>query len=111
MHGADARRVLAMVCRRGGIESSDVGAIRIGRVATMIEVQRGVAERFAKAAGKVDKRDPRIVIRPWIPGSNDDQAPSAAPHKPSWRPPPSPGKRAYEPRAAGQAPPKRRKKG
>jgi len=63
-HGADTRRLLAMLCRRGGIESRDVGSIRIGRVASTVEIAADVADQFAEAAGKIDKRDPRIVIRP-----------------------------------------------
>lgn len=64
LHGADSRRMLAMLCRRGGIGSGDVGAIRIGRVASTVEIAADVAEQFGDAAGKTDMRDPRIVIRP-----------------------------------------------
>jgi ATP-dependent RNA helicase DeaD len=61
-HGADARRLLAMVCRRGGIASADVGAIRIGRFASQLEVSSSVAEAFEAAARRPDPRDPRVRI-------------------------------------------------
>ncbi|MFO0591039.1 MAG: DEAD/DEAH box helicase [Polyangiaceae bacterium] len=64
MHGAETRRMLAMLCRRGGIESRDVGSIRIGRIASTVEIASDVADQFAQAAGQVDERDPRIRIRP-----------------------------------------------
>ena len=61
-HGADARRMLPIVCRRGEIKGSDVGAIRIGRVWSTVEVAAEVAEAFARAAARPDPRDPRIAI-------------------------------------------------
>jgi ATP-dependent RNA helicase DeaD len=78
VHGADSRRMLAMLCRRGGIGSGDVGAIRIGHVASTVEVARDVAEQFAEAAGKTDLRDPRIVIRPMEGGGPAAAKPAAA---------------------------------
>lgn len=74
-HGADSRRLLAMLCRRGGIQSSDVGAIRIGRIASTVEIGSDVADQFSESASQVDARDPRIEIRPFTPGapSRDDR--------------------------------------
>ncbi len=62
--GADARRLLAIVCRRGRIRSNDVGEIRIGPTSSVIEVRKQVAAAFAKAAQAPDKRDPRVHIAP-----------------------------------------------
>jgi ATP-dependent RNA helicase DeaD len=62
-HGADARRLLAVVCRRGNIRGTDVGAIRIQRTHSLVNVNADVAERFARSAAKPDPRDPRIKIR------------------------------------------------
>ena len=59
-HGADARRLVAMACRRGGIAGRDIGAIRVGRQSSTIDVAANVAEDFARAAQKPDPRDPRI---------------------------------------------------
>jgi ATP-dependent RNA helicase DeaD len=63
VHGADARRLLALVCRRGNIQGSDVGAIRVGRTSSQVEVALDVAEAFARAASAPDPRDPRVRIR------------------------------------------------
>jgi len=62
--GADARRLLAIVCRRGRIRSNDVGEIRIGPTSSVIEVRTQVAAAFAKAAQAPDRRDPRVHIAP-----------------------------------------------
>ncbi len=62
--GADARRLLAIVCRRGRIRSNDVGEIRIGPTSSVIEIRTQVAAAFAKAAQIPDRRDPRVHIAP-----------------------------------------------
>jgi len=62
-HGADARRLLAMVCRRGDVRSSDVGAIRIQRSFSVVNVNANVAQGFARATEKPDPRDPKVRIR------------------------------------------------
>lgn len=61
-HGADARRMLAMVCRRGDIDGNQVGAIRIDRYHSVVEVARPVAEAFAEATSAIDPRNPRVRI-------------------------------------------------
>ena len=69
IHGADARRVLAMLCRRGGIQGTDIGAITFDRNFSTVDVSSAVAERFAEAAGRPDPRDPRVkVFRDRAPG-------------------------------------------
>jgi ATP-dependent RNA helicase DeaD len=62
-HGADARRVLALVCRRGEIRGGDVGTIRIGRAYSVVEVAASVADAFEQSAMRPDPRDPRVLIR------------------------------------------------
>jgi ATP-dependent RNA helicase DeaD len=64
-HGADPRRLLAVVCRRGGISSSDVGAITIGGHSSMVEVNPKLAQAFGRSASRPDPRDPRIKFREW----------------------------------------------
>jgi ATP-dependent RNA helicase DeaD len=64
-HGADPRRLLAIVCRRGDISSSDVGAITIGGHSSMVEVNSELAGAFVRSAGRPDPRDPRIKFREW----------------------------------------------
>jgi ATP-dependent RNA helicase DeaD len=62
--GADPRRLLALVCRRGNIRGADVGAIRIARNYAVMNVAGIASQAFAAAASAPDPRDPRITIRP-----------------------------------------------
>src|SRR6185503_9918017 len=57
-HGADPRRLLALVCRRGGISSDQVGAIHIGERMSTVEVASPAARGFARLAKRPDARDP-----------------------------------------------------
>jgi ATP-dependent RNA helicase DeaD len=70
-HGADPRRLLAMVCRRGGIRGDEVGAIRIGEVSSTFEVAAPVAKSFARSVKKPDARDPKIRIE--MPGERPER--------------------------------------
>jgi ATP-dependent RNA helicase DeaD len=62
-HGADPRRLLALVCRRGQVKGSDIGAIYVEPVFSIVHVESGVAEAFSRAASRPDPRDPRVKIR------------------------------------------------
>jgi ATP-dependent RNA helicase DeaD len=87
--GADARRLLAMVCRRGGIGSGDVGAIKIGRHWSIIEIGKDVATKFGEAAARPDPRDPRTEIRPERPAGGAKErgfTPRERPPSPRGRP-------------------------
>jgi ATP-dependent RNA helicase DeaD len=66
-HGATARRLVAMLCRRGGIESKDIGAIEVHRNYATVEVSSAVAQEFFAKAGVADPRDPRVTVRPEVP--------------------------------------------
>ena len=79
--GADARRLLALVCRRGGVHSSQIGAIRIGDTSSTVEVASPAAPGFALAVKKPDQRDPRIRIDAMDP-SSPSPAPAPAPRRP-----------------------------
>jgi ATP-dependent RNA helicase DeaD len=61
-HGADARRILAMVCRRGDVDGNQIGAIRIDRHHSIVDVARPVAKSFAEATLPPDPRNPRVQI-------------------------------------------------
>jgi ATP-dependent RNA helicase DeaD len=61
-HGADARRLLAIACRRGDIRGSDVGAIRVEAAYSLIDVTRSAAEGFERQAARPDPRDPKVRI-------------------------------------------------
>ena len=76
-HGADPRRLLALICRRGEIRGNQVGAIHIGETSSTFEVATDVASGFAKAVKRPDARDPKIRIEPHAPAP-----PPPAPHAP-----------------------------
>jgi ATP-dependent RNA helicase DeaD len=65
-HGADPRRLLAMVCRRGQIASHAVGGIRVGPTSSEIQIAPEVAQTFAEATRRPDPRDPRVRIVPHV---------------------------------------------
>jgi ATP-dependent RNA helicase DeaD len=62
-HGADARRLLAMLCRRGGIRGADIGAIRVAPTFSVVEIATPVALTFERATRDPDPRDPRVFIQ------------------------------------------------
>jgi ATP-dependent RNA helicase DeaD len=72
-HGADARRLVAMLCRRGNIRGSDIGAIRVNRTTSTVEVAAAVARGFAEATSEPDPRDPRVEVRPFSDAPGRDQ--------------------------------------
>jgi ATP-dependent RNA helicase DeaD len=63
-HGADPRRLLALVCRRGQVRGSDIGAIYVGATSSTVEVAASVADHFASAVRAPDPRDGHIRITP-----------------------------------------------
>jgi ATP-dependent RNA helicase DeaD len=60
---AEARWLLPMICRRGGIDKHDIGAIRIMDTTTEFEISERVAESFAIKVRRPDKED-NIRIEP-----------------------------------------------
>jgi len=71
---AEARWLLPMICRRGGIDKRDVGAIRILDTTTEFEISEQVAESFALKIRRPDKED-NIRIEP-LADTPPDHAPS-----------------------------------
>jgi ATP-dependent RNA helicase DeaD len=61
-HGADPRRLVAMLCRRGRISGSDIGAIRVSTTYSDVEVAQDVAGTFAEATQRTDPRNPRVNV-------------------------------------------------
>ncbi len=61
--GADARRLLAMLCRRGNIRGADIGPIRVHPTFSVVGIAAGVAESFERATREPDPRDPRVSIQ------------------------------------------------
>jgi ATP-dependent RNA helicase DeaD len=109
VQGADTRRLLAMMCRRGGIDGKDVGAIWVEQNFSIVSVAAGVAADFAERAQKPDPRDPRVKVEPFRESpSRAAGARGAGPHPraPSQERPKAP--HTYPPpgraRAASQGP-------
>ncbi|MBC8134007.1 MAG: DbpA RNA binding domain-containing protein, partial [Deltaproteobacteria bacterium] len=103
---ADPRWLLPLICRRGGVTSRDVGAIRIGPQETVFEISGDVVSDFALSSAERDPRAPHVTIEPMRgagrPDNNQDRgarngrvsqsrapAPPAA-HKRSTSPAPAP---------------------
>ncbi len=67
-HRADPRWLLPLLCRRGHITKSDIGAIRIADSETAFQVSAGVAKRFLDAVRRTATDDPdsdgSIIIIP-----------------------------------------------
>ena len=60
---AEARWLLPMICRRGGIDKRDIGAIKIMDTTTEFEISERVADSFAAKIKRPDKED-SIRIEP-----------------------------------------------
>ena len=62
-HQADPRWLLPLLCRRGHITKSEIGAIRIAADETAFEIPRNVADRFVAAFRRTAKADPEGELR------------------------------------------------
>ena len=60
--GANPRRILAHVCRRGGVDNRQVGSISMSTSSSTFEVAQEFADEFARRVQRRDKRDPHLVI-------------------------------------------------
>lgn len=63
--GAEIKRVLALVCRRGQVSGGDVGKIVIGPHSSRVEIAQEKAQAFERAISRPDPRDPHIRFRRW----------------------------------------------
>lgn len=106
VHGADARRLVAMLCRRGQIRGADIGAIRVGRMFSEVDVSTEVAQAFGSATSAPDPRDPRIKISPAGP-AQPSRPPTRTPHRGG---PVKPWARKKTIDVAGESPPLRKPK-
>jgi ATP-dependent RNA helicase DeaD len=57
-HNADPRWILPLLCRRGHITKSEIGAIKIGASETQFDIPRAVAARFADSLKRTAQEDP-----------------------------------------------------
>ena len=101
VHGADPRRLLALVCRRGSIQGSDVGSIRVEDRKAYVEVARDVADTFEVEARRPDPRAHRVRIERMPAGP---PASSHGAQRPARRPPSA---HATAEARGGQRPPRR----
>ena len=90
---AEARWLLPMICRRGGIEKNDIGAIRIFDTTTEFEISAAAADSFAAMIKRPDKED-NIRIEA-LPNGPQGAGSSSRP-KPEERDYSSPGKPSYK---------------
>ena len=84
---AEARWLLPMICRRGGIDKNDIGAIRIYQGITEFEISGKVAENFAARVQGPDTEDIRIERLPDGPRGEAPAGSSADAGKPRYEKP------------------------
>jgi ATP-dependent RNA helicase DeaD len=72
---AEARWLLPMICRRGGIGKGDIGAIRIFDASTEFEISANAADEFAQKIRRPDKED-NIRIEALPDGPQGDAQPA-----------------------------------
>lgn len=78
---AEARWLLPMICRRGGIDKHDIGAIRIMHTTTEFEISERAAESFAVKIRRPDKED-NIRIEPLGDAPRGEAIPEKRSHAP-----------------------------
>jgi ATP-dependent RNA helicase DeaD len=76
---AEARWLLPMICRRGGIDKADIGAIRVMDTTTEFEISERAAESFAVKIRRPDKED-NIRIEPLGDAPQSQPASEKRPH-------------------------------
>jgi len=80
--GAAPHRLLAMLCKRGGVHGKDIGAINVQENFSWVDVASAVAPGFAQAVAKPDPREPRVRVSP----DRGPTPPAARPKAPNERP-------------------------
>ncbi|RYY46806.1 MAG: DEAD/DEAH box helicase, partial [Sphingomonadales bacterium] len=61
---ADARWILPLICRRGGVTKNEIGAIRIGQNETAFQIPRNVAGKFQAMLAKTAEGDDDVRFEP-----------------------------------------------
>ncbi|HEY0959129.1 MAG TPA: DEAD/DEAH box helicase [Novosphingobium sp.] len=62
---ADPRWILPLICRRGHVSRTEIGAIRITAQETMFEVPVAVADRFLASVRRTSEEDDGVEIAPF----------------------------------------------
>ncbi|WP_407119348.1 DEAD/DEAH box helicase [Bradyrhizobium sp. LMG 9283] len=78
---AEARWLLPMICRRGGIDKRDIGSIKIMDTTTEFEISERVADSFATKIKRPDKED-SIRIEPMADVPRRQEASEERSHTP-----------------------------
>lgn len=78
---AEARWLLPMICRRGGIDKGDIGAIKIMDTTTEFEISERVADSFAAKIKRPDKED-NIRLEPMADAPQRQAAAEERSHPP-----------------------------
>lgn len=105
--GATTPRLLSHICRRGDIQSRDVGVIRIGPSSSTFEVISSLSAAFERQVAKPDTRDPELRITRDQRARPDSQVDSSEPRqadsarRPASRPPWKKGAKATEHKKTG----------
>ncbi|MCP3917189.1 MAG: DEAD/DEAH box helicase [bacterium] len=60
--GANPKRLLAHICRRGDVQGKSIGAFDLGPFGTTFDVDSSAADAFEKRAKLPDARDPHLRI-------------------------------------------------
>jgi ATP-dependent RNA helicase DeaD len=89
---ADPRWILPLLCRRGHVSRTDIGAIRITAGETLFEVSGTVAAAFLVAVRRTAESDGDVEITP-VDGKPRDEARRPAGSHPASKGGPRPGKK------------------
>ncbi len=96
---ADPRWILPLLCRRGHVSRSDIGAIRLGQSETLFEVAGPAAARFLDAAMRTAGEDDGVEITP-VEGPPSDETRAVRHERPPEAGRPTPGKPPYRAKPA-----------
>ncbi|MEO0481766.1 MAG: DEAD/DEAH box helicase [Planctomycetota bacterium] len=69
-HGANPKRLLAVICRRGDIQGRDVGAIDVNDFDAVFGVKEDAARHFQTNAARPDERHPQQTIEKFRGGEH-----------------------------------------
>ena len=72
--GAEPRRILAHICRRGNIESRMVGHIEMRGTMSLFDVANDVAVGFGRRVQARDRRDPHLRVTRWYESARSRDA-------------------------------------
>jgi hypothetical protein len=106
-NGATTPRLLSHICRRGDIQSRDVGVIRIGPSSSTFEVISSLSTAFERQVAKPDTRDPELRItrdkraRPESQSASPASRRADSARRPASRPPWKKGAKATERKKTG----------